>query len=176
MDNHGPRGQRNGAEPPSDAKTNTSLRRLMVDQNRSATHFPDMKGWFSTAWNIPHSSWLQRPVRGPSYSASIRTLPALEAGGPPTVHRVHSCRTRTPAPVFHSRRMQTSTIGYPDEVKIFVFIEASVACGPFNPETQEFSTGSHICFAVVVAGPANKLRAEVAIKIIAENISFSRGC
>lgn len=63
---------------------------------------------------------------------------------------------------------------------IFVPIEPSVTYGLFNPELQsrrmDFSTGSYICFVVVVTGPANKLRAEVAIKIIAENISFSLGC
>lgn len=86
----------------------------------------------------------------------------------------HAERTR--APVFLLYRMQTSTIGYPDNVIIFVFIEASVAYGLFIPEIQDFSTGSYICFVVIVAGPANKLRAEVAIKIIAENSSFSLGC
>lgn len=76
--------------------------------------------------------------------------------------------------------MKTSPIWYPDNVIIFVHIEPSVTYGLFNPELPQrrvgSATGSSICFVVVVTGPANKLGAEVAIKIIAENISFSLGC
>lgn len=73
-----------------------------------------------------------------------------------------------------------SIIGYPNNVIIFVLIEPSETHGLFNPDVQSsrmgFCTRSYSCFSVILTGPANKLWAEVAIKIIAENISFSRGC
>lgn len=103
---------------------------------------------------------------------------------PPTLYRARSCRMDSGATGLdthvHLYRMKTSPIWYPDNVIIFVLIEPSATYGLFNPELQQrhmnFSTGSHICFVVVVTGPANKLGAEFAIMIIAENISFSLGC
>lgn len=113
------------------------------------------------------------------YSSSIQTVPVLEEEDHPhyTGFLIKNVELLYQTPVFLSTG---SIIWYPDNVIIFVLIEPSETHGLFNPDVQSrrmgFCTRSYSCFNVILTGPANKLWAEVAIKIIAENISFSRGC